>query len=114
MPSVLSTETISLRQKRGSVNGGTPHEESSVLLSAKLSELFTAGYERDEIFGIVIPLLMQGKIRINRGNDTERLEIEDKDLRLQRTAAIQIFENYLLTRDIKSTVLRITPPQPRE
>ncbi len=84
------------------------------MLSAKLNELFDSGYGKDDIFGIVIPLLMQGKIRVNRGNETERLEIEDQDLRLQRTAAIQIFENYLQTRENKPSVPTIILPRPRE
>ncbi|MEX1119942.1 MAG: hypothetical protein WEB60_14235, partial [Terrimicrobiaceae bacterium] len=67
MPPALSTDNISLRQKRGAIDA--QHPETIVQLSSKLDELFEAGYERDDIFGIVIPLLMQGKIRVNRGND---------------------------------------------
>jgi len=32
---------------------------------AKNDELFDAGYIRDDIYGLVIPLLMQGKVRID-------------------------------------------------
>lgn len=110
MSSALSTDTISLRQKRGAASG--PHHEESIQLTAKLNELFDAGYGKDDIFGIVIPLLMQGKIRVNRGKETERLEIEDKDLRLERSAAVQIFENYLLTHE--ASVPMIILPKPRD
>ncbi len=114
MSSALSTDAISLHQKRGTLGTGGPQAETSMMLSVKLDELFKEGYGRDEVFGIAIPLLMQGKIRVNRGNDTERLEIEDKDLRLQRTAAIQVFENYLLSRELESTVPTIILPHSRD
>jgi hypothetical protein len=66
-----------------------------IVLSAKLEELFASGYERDEIYGLVIPLLMQGKVRLDLDNRFERLEMEDQSQRCQRSHAIQVFEDYL-------------------
>ena len=51
---------------------------------------------RDDIYGLVIPLLMQGKVRIDLDGRSERLEMEDQSQRLQRSNAIQVFEEYLL------------------
>jgi hypothetical protein len=84
------------------------------LLTAKLDELFNSGYGRDDIFGIVIPLLMQGKIRVNLGKESERLELEDKDMKLQRSAAVQIFENYLERRGDVDPAPIIVMPRPRD
>ena len=56
----LSADAVKLRQRKtlpGSSGGG---EELLTTLSEKLDELFGAGYERDDIYGLVIPLLMQG------------------------------------------------------
>jgi len=112
MSSALSTDSIRLHQKRGGV-GAHPHE-SVILLSAKLNELFNSGYGKDDIFGIVIPLLMQGKIRINLGKESERLELEDKELRLQRSAAVQVFETYLEKRGHVDSAPIILLPRPRD
>lgn len=91
----IPSDKIRLRLKR-SVPGDEPDsEESAVTLSVKLTELFGAGYVRDDIYGLVIPLLMQGKVRIDLDGRSERLELEDQSQKLQRSSAIQVFEDYL-------------------
>ena len=39
---------------------------------------------------------MQGKVRIDLDGRSERLEMEDQSQKLQRSSAIQVFEDYLL------------------
>lgn len=95
MPSLISSDKIKLRLKKSLPGDLTAREEAAVTLSAKLDELFGAGYVRDDIYGLVIPLLMQGKVRIDLADRSERLEMEDQSQRLQRSHAIQVFEDYL-------------------
>ncbi len=95
MPPPIPSDTIRLRLKRSMPGDQADGEESAVTLSDKLSELFGAGYVRDDIYGLVIPLLMQGKVRIDLDGRSERLEMEDQSQKLQRSSAIQVFEDYL-------------------
>jgi len=98
MPSSLTSDSIRLRQRK-TLSGSTgPDEEIFVTLSEKLDELFGAGYERDDIYGLVIPLLIQGKVRIDLEGRSERLEMEDATQRLPRTNAVEVFDNYFATR----------------
>lgn len=92
----IPSDKIRLRLKRSVTGGQADGEESAVTLSDKLSELFGSGYVRDDIYGLVIPLLMQGKVRIDLDGRSERLELEDQSQKLQRSSAIQVFEDYLL------------------
>ena len=71
-------------------------QDSLGTLSSKLSELFGAGYVRDDIYGLAIPLLMQGKVRIDIGDRSERLELADQTQTLPRSNAVQAFEDFLL------------------
>lgn len=96
MQSPIPSDTIRLRLRK-SIPGGMG-EETVVTLTNKLNDLFGAGYIQDDIYGLVIPLLMQGKVRIDLDDRSERLELEDHNLRFQRTNAIQVFEDYLLAR----------------
>lgn len=91
----IPSDKIRLRLKSSVPGGQADGEESAVTLSDKLSELFGAGYVRDDIYGLVIPLLMQGKVRIDLDGRSERLEMEDQSQKLQRSSAIQVFEDYL-------------------
>jgi len=98
MLSPTSPDQITLRQRMTLPGKGVPEPETRVALSEKLNELFAAGYEQDEIYGLAIPLLMQGKVRIDLEERTERLEIEDQDLRFPRSEAVKIFEDFVSAR----------------
>ena len=71
-------------------------------LAEKLEELLGAGYSQDDLFGLVIPLLMQGKVRINRGEKSERLELEN-EAKFPRTEAVRIFEDFVSARPVAVT-----------
>jgi len=96
MQAYLPMDRINLRLKKslpGDLGNG---EETSITLTTKLDELFRAGYATDDIYGLVIPLLMQGKVRIDLDGRSERLEMEDQNQKLTRSSAVQIFEDFLL------------------
>lgn len=92
----ISSDKIRLRQRKSEPGTLVDGNETMTTLSAKLDELFEAGYEKDDIYGLVIPLLMQGKVRIDLEGRSERLEMEDQSQRLQRSNAVQTFEDYLM------------------
>ncbi|MEI6278528.1 MAG: hypothetical protein WCQ16_03965 [Verrucomicrobiae bacterium] len=94
----LSSDSIKLRQRKTLPVSAFPEEEIPVTLSEKLDELFDAGYERDDIYGLVIPLLMQGKVRIDFDERSERLEMEDAAQRLPRSNAVEVFDSYFAAR----------------
>ena len=95
MQSVVQADKIRLRLKKSAPGDLAGGEETATTLSVKLNELFDAGYVRDDIYGLVIPLLMQGKVRIDLKDRSERLEMEDQTQKLQRSNAIQVFQDYL-------------------
>jgi len=95
MPSLTTSETIRLRQRKTAGGSAGPGEETMVTLAGKLSELLAAGYQHDDIYGFVIPLLMQGKVRIDLEDRSERLEMEDQSQRLPRTEAVRAFEDFV-------------------
>jgi len=96
MQAPLPTDRINLRLKKSLPGDLADGEETSITLSNKLNELFRSGYAKDDIYGLVIPLLMQGKVRIDLDGRSERLEMEDQTQKLPRTSAVQIFEDFLL------------------
>ena len=96
MQDLIQSDKIMLRLKKSLPGGVAESEERSTTLSAKLNELFQAGYVRDDIYGLAIPLLMQGKVRIDIGDRSERLEMEDQSQKLPRSTAVQVFEDFLL------------------
>ena len=96
MQGLIPSDKIMLRLKKSLPSGGVESEETSTTLSAKLNELFEAGYVRDDIYGLAIPLLMQGKVRIDIGDRSERLELADQTQTLPRSNAVQAFEDFLL------------------
>lgn len=95
MSSPTLSETIRLRQRKTHGDSPGPGEETIVTLAEKLGELLTAGYQHDDIYGFVIPLLMQGKVRIDLEDRSERLEMEDQAQRLPRSEAVRAFEEYV-------------------
>ena len=96
MQVLIPSDKIKLRLKKSLPGDLADGEETAITLSDKLSELFGAGYARDDIYGLVIPLLMQGKVRIDIGERSERLEMEDQTQKLPRSTAVQVFEDFLL------------------
>ena len=96
MQALIPSDKIKLRLKKSLPGDVADGEETAITLSSKLSELFDAGYVRDDIYGLVIPLLMQGKVRIDLADRSERLEMEDQNQRLPRSSAVQVFEDFLL------------------
>ena len=111
MQGLIPSDKIMLRLKKSVPGGSAESEETSTTLSAKLNELFDAGYIRDDIYGLVIPLLMQGKVRIDIDDRSERLEMEDQNQKLPRSNAVQVFEDFLLVyRPEKTSGTRIAQP----
>ncbi|MFA7344982.1 MAG: hypothetical protein WC003_11810 [Terrimicrobiaceae bacterium] len=109
MQCLIPSDKIKLRLKK-SLPGRLPdNEETTVTLSGKLDELFGAGYVRDDIYGLVIPLLMQGKVRIDIDDRSERLELENQAQKLPRSHAVQVFEDYLLVHQPDKTTLAQPP-----
>jgi len=96
MQSLIPSDKIKLRLKKSALGDLADGGETTITLSEKLKELFAAGHVRDDIYGLVIPLLMQGKVRIDIDDRSERLEMEDQTQRLQRSNAVQVFEDFLL------------------
>ena len=96
MQGLIPSDKIKLRLKKSPMGDLTTSEEHILSLSDKLTELFAAGYVRDDIYGLVIPLLMQGKVRIDLDDRSERLELDDQTQKFQRTNAVQVFEDYLV------------------
>jgi hypothetical protein len=95
MQPVIPSDKINLRLKKSLPDGSAETEETATTLSAKLNELFDAGHIKDDIYGLVIPLLMQGKVRIDIADRSERLEMEDQSQKLPRSSAVQVFEEFL-------------------
>lgn len=91
----VTSDTIRLRQRKTAAGSAHAGDETSVTLADKLQELLRAGYAHDDMYGFVIPLLMQGKVRIDLEGRSERLEIEDPGQKLPRTEAVRVFEEYL-------------------
>lgn len=98
MLSPSSSARITLRQRKTLPGKTVPEPETTVTLAGKLDELFKAGYEQDEIYGLVIPLLMQGKVRIDLEKRSERLELDEPDMKLPRSEAVKVFEDFLTAR----------------
>ncbi|MEI8313536.1 MAG: hypothetical protein WCH98_22535 [Verrucomicrobiota bacterium] len=96
MQVLIPSDKIKLRLKKSLPGDLADGEETAITLSDKLSELFGAGYARDDIYGLVIPLLMQGKVRIDLDDRSERLELADQNQKLPRSSAVQVFEDFLL------------------
>ncbi len=95
MQTLIQADQIMLRLKK-SMAGNDEHSQlSGIVLSAKLNQLFADGYAQDDIYGLVIPLLMQGKVHIDMDDRSERLEVADQSHRFQRSQAVQVFEDYL-------------------
>lgn len=69
-------------------------EDSLLTLREKFDQLLAQGFERDDLFAIAIPLLMQGKVRLDVGDLSERIELDDPSLRQTRPNAIRVFEQY--------------------
>ena len=96
MQVLIPSDKIKLRLKKSLPGELADGEETAITLSNKLNELFGAGYARDDIYGLVIPLLMQGKVRIDLDGRSERLEMADQNQKLPRSSAVQVFEDFLL------------------
>jgi hypothetical protein len=93
MDKPINADSIRLRRKRSGERDPAPL--TPLTLRQKLDRLFDQGFVQDDLFAMVVPLLMQGKVRLDIGNDSERLELEDQTLRQTRPHAIAVFEDYL-------------------
>ncbi len=98
----VTSDTIRLRQRKTAAGSEHAGDETTVTLAEKLRELLKAGYAHDDIYGFVIPLLMQGKVRIDLEGRSERLEMEDAGQKLPRTEAVRVFEDHLATLPAKA------------
>ena len=112
MQGPIPSDRIQLRLRKSLPGDLAENEETTTTLSAKLNELFDAGHLKDDIYGLVIPLLMQGKVRIDIDDRSERLEMEDQSGRLPRSSAVQVFEDFLLVYrpEEKIAADRVAPP----
>jgi len=93
MSKQLASDKIMLRQC----------DTSTVSIRAKLDALLAEDIPHDDIYGLVIPLLIQGKVRLESGQHSERLELADPSHRQVRSEAVRIFEEYLVARGIDNT-----------
>lgn len=91
----LSSDKIRIKQTYPAGHLPKGQCESVLTLTQKLHELFSGGSLSDDIYGMVIPLLMQGKVRLDLENHSERLELEDQNHRQIRSEAVRIYEQYL-------------------
>ena len=82
-----------------------PEPDKTTTLAEKMDELFAAGYTKDDLFGTIVPLLMEGKVRIDMaGLGSERLELMSTWLKLPRSAAISVFDEYVTRRPLPKDV----------
>lgn len=95
MTETISSDRIHLRQRNTTENAPQAGAEHVLTLTEKLNELFGKSYQKDDIYGMIIPLLMQGKVRVDLDDQSERLELEDQTHRQTRSEAIHVFEQYL-------------------
>lgn len=79
---------------------GVIPQENRTLLSDKIDEyIFKLGYSSVHTVGILLQLLIDGKIRITFKNHTERLEIIDSECMMSRKQALDMFEQYLVEKE---------------
>ena len=102
MDSPLKTShEIRLKQSQSSTkaNGAsTDMDEKEMLLSEKIDEyLFRLGYSSTHTLGIVVQLLVTGKVRVDFREHYERLQLVKKKDVMDRTHAVDLFELHLAT-----------------
>ncbi|MEM9445755.1 MAG: hypothetical protein AAGA18_10435 [Verrucomicrobiota bacterium] len=69
---------------------------NTIYLSQKIDEfIFKLGYTSVHTVGILLQLLIDGKIRITYKNHTERLELVDDKHLMNRRDALDMFEKYI-------------------
>lgn len=87
--------------------GQEPGGEGRISLATKMDVLLSQGYEMDDLLGLAIPLLMEGKVRMDLDDGgSERMEMDSELLRFPRPAATAIFEEYAASK-------KDVPPAPR-
>ena len=100
-----TADDISLKV-RVTLFGQSPGNEQLISLASRLDALIAAGYELDDLLGLTVPLLMEGKVRLDLdGGGMERMEMVSQ-LRLTRPAAIAIFEKYASKKKDDTQVIR--------
>ena len=95
-----------LLKVRTTLFGCPPGDEVHISLQARMDSLLASGYELDDLLGLTVPLLMEGKVRLDLdGGGMERMEMVSQ-LRLARPAAIAIFEKYASKKKDDTQVIR--------
>ena len=92
----ITTDKIPIRVTHSAALPHASSGEKLTSLTEKLDELFARGVPCEELFGVVIPLLMQGKVRLESDHLSERIELGSSDHRQNRTEAVRIFHEYLV------------------
>ena len=95
MNKIPSTAADILIKVRITPFGHPPSEEVRLSLASRMDSLLSAGYEMDDVLGLIVPLLLEGKVRLDLdGGGSERMEMASEWLRIPRPAALAIFEEY--------------------
>jgi len=94
-----TSHEIRLKQAQSSTtaNGvSTDLNEKEMLLSEKIDEyIFRLGYTSTHTLGIVIQLLVTGKVRVDFRDHYERLQLAKKTDVMDRTHAVDLFDRHL-------------------
>lgn len=93
---ILHPAHISITETQTSEHIESEASVRTIKLSAKIDEfLFKLGYSSVHTVGILLQLMIDGKIRIDFKNYTERLEVVNKSQLLSRKDALEMFEHYI-------------------
>lgn len=100
MDSPLKTSSeIRLKQSQSSTNANgvsTDLNEKEMFLSEKIDEyIFRLGYSNTHTLGIVVQLLVTGKVRVDFRDHYERLQLSKKADVMDRTHAVDLFDRHL-------------------
>jgi hypothetical protein len=57
------------------------------------------GGDSPHLFGIIVRLLTQGKVRVDFRYYTERIELKNPEDKINRSQAIELFDDYLTRQD---------------
>lgn len=94
-----NSSDIRLKQTQSSTtaNGVTTDlNATEMLLSEKIDEyIFRLGYSNTHTLGIVIQLLVTGKVRVDFRDHYERLQLAKKSDVMDRTHAVDLFDRHL-------------------
>jgi len=98
-PTLKNSSDIRLKQTQSSTTSigvTTDLNATEMLLSEKIDEyIFRLGYSNTHTLGIVIQLLVTGKVRVDFRDHYERLQLARKSDVMDRTHAVDLFDRHL-------------------